>query len=125
MVSRILVTVHQAVDDAFPEVRPAPHRFAKTVFGDEPTINQMMPGTAADSTHQMSEDTLRDVSERLNQPKQLLLADDVPLVSDQDTSRPDDEEAQNLGSTRQKKMRQTIIGCALLLLALMLGYLFW
>lgn len=45
LVDRILVRVHRAVDDAFPRAQPAQsRRFAKTVFADEPTVNQMVPG---------------------------------------------------------------------------------
>ena len=45
IVSRILVQVHQAVDDNFPHARPASQRFAKTAFvgSDEPTLTQLIP----------------------------------------------------------------------------------
>lgn len=42
-VSRILAMVHQAIDRELPSATPAPARFAKTSFGDEPTLNQAIP----------------------------------------------------------------------------------
>ncbi|MCX6129347.1 MAG: hypothetical protein NTX25_09835 [Proteobacteria bacterium] len=48
VVSRILVQVHQAVDEAFPNAKPASSRFAKTAFvgSDEPTLTQLAPSDA-------------------------------------------------------------------------------
>ncbi len=44
LVDRVLLRVHKAVDEAFPKATPAvSRRFAKTVFADEPTINQPLP----------------------------------------------------------------------------------
>lgn len=43
IVDRILVRVHRAIDESFPKLPPASRRFAKTVFADEPTVNQMLP----------------------------------------------------------------------------------
>ena len=52
--SRTLLTVHQAIDLAFPEADPAPQRFAKTVFGeDENTV----PHGKKASEWDMDEDT--------------------------------------------------------------------
>ena len=44
VVSRVLVLVHQAIDSEFPEAKPASQRFAKTAFGDEPTLTKSHPG---------------------------------------------------------------------------------
>lgn len=45
LIDRILVRVHRAVDDSFPRAQPAQsRRFAKTLFADEPTVNQPIPG---------------------------------------------------------------------------------
>ncbi len=45
VVSRILLQVHQAIDESFPHARPASQRFAKTAFtgSDEPTLTQQIP----------------------------------------------------------------------------------
>lgn len=45
IIPRILIDVHQAIDEAFPLSAPAPSRFAKTaVFGsEETTANKLMP----------------------------------------------------------------------------------
>lgn len=44
LVDRILLRVHKSVDEAFPKATPAvSRRFAKTIFADEPTINQPLP----------------------------------------------------------------------------------
>lgn len=45
IVSRSLVMVHQTIDDEFPEAKPASQRFAKTAFGDEPTLTKSAPIT--------------------------------------------------------------------------------
>lgn len=47
LVDRILLRVHKSIDEAFPKATPAvSRRFAKTVFTDEPTINQPLPTDA-------------------------------------------------------------------------------
>ncbi len=45
IIPRILIDVHQAIDEAFPLSAPAPSRFAKTaVFGnEETTANKLVP----------------------------------------------------------------------------------
>lgn len=44
LVDRILLRVHKSIDEAFPKAVPAvSRRFAKTIFADEPTINQPLP----------------------------------------------------------------------------------
>ena len=50
VISRVLVSVHKAIDKNFPHASPAPSRFAKTNFGsDEVTLNEQNP------TNQISE----------------------------------------------------------------------
>ena len=65
LVSRLLILVHKAIDESFPEAEPASRRFAKTVFssGDEPTINQVLPQEV------LNTDTLEN---RKNEGDQLL-----------------------------------------------------
>ena len=44
IVSRLLIQIHQKIDQEFPNATPASKRFAKTVFTfDEPTINKEPP----------------------------------------------------------------------------------
>ncbi len=47
IISRTLVLIHQAIDSEFPEAKPASQRFAKTAFGDEPTLTKSLPGERA------------------------------------------------------------------------------
>lgn len=47
IVTRTLVLVHQAIDNAFPSAKPASQRFAKTAFGDEPTLTKSLPSDRA------------------------------------------------------------------------------
>lgn len=68
IVSRILMSLHQAIDDAFPHAQPASQRFAKTAFTgyDEPTLTQGIPVEAlreaaeAAAREEMGEDLLND-----------------------------------------------------------------
>lgn len=125
MVSRILVVIHQAIDEAFPDAKPAPHRFAKTIFGDEPTVNQVLPHDPA-SPHHMSEDALREVSDRLSQQRPVLVSEDSPFSSSpaHDT-RTDPIGISSLFGLRQKRYRQTLVGCTILIVGLVLAYLLW
>ena len=44
IVSRVLISVHKAIDKNFPNAEPAPNRFAKTSFGSEEiTITESKP----------------------------------------------------------------------------------
>ena len=43
IVSRSLVMVHQTIDSHFPGAKPASQRFAKTAFGEEPTLTKGAP----------------------------------------------------------------------------------
>ncbi|MFW7378262.1 MAG: hypothetical protein ACOH5I_05615 [Oligoflexus sp.] len=125
MVSRILVTTHQAIDEAFPDAKPAPHRFAKTVFGDEPTVNQMMPHDPQ-SQHHMSEDALREVSDRLSSSKPYIFSDESPLTAkNRHNGISDTNGGNSIFGLHQKRRIQTLVGCVILAVGLILAYLFW
>jgi len=127
MVSRILVVTHQAIDEAFPDAKPAPHRFAKTVFGDEPTVNQIMPMDPANQ-HHMSEDALREVSGGLSdnqRPFYLLQDESLDLSEDLQSKLIDSNGNTTIFGIRQKRRRQTLVGCVILVGGLLLAYLLW
>ena len=51
VISRVLVSVHKAIDKKFPNASPAPSRFAKTSFGsDEVTVNEQSPSHSSNET---------------------------------------------------------------------------
>ncbi|GEM_PF-6110567 len=120
VVSRILVQVHQAVDEAFPHARPASQRFAKTAFVgyDEPTLTQIVPS-----------ETIREAlggeisGEALDSrtPKPRLLADiseEEPISEENDLrARPWDRFRDNMS------LKQTLIGVLTLILVALLAYL--
>ncbi|MBC7661749.1 MAG: hypothetical protein H7249_18805 [Chitinophagaceae bacterium] len=99
IVSRILMQVHQAIDEAFPNAQPASARFAKTAFTgyDEPTLTQVAPSEA-----------LREAAEagRLEDAGDDLLGGDPEL--------------QRFGSRSSR--RQTLIGLAIIVIVGIIAY---
>ena len=45
VISRVLVSVHKAIDKKFPHASPAPSRFAKLTLEDEVTLNEQNPSS--------------------------------------------------------------------------------
>lgn len=124
MVSRILVVVHKAIDESFPEAKPAPHRFAKTVFGDEPTVNQLMPHEAFNNQHPMTEDDLREASDRSGSKSHQLVTDETG--GDHGTPEYDEMTVINtIFGSRERRYRQTLVGCLIVVIGIILAYLFW
>ena len=94
MVSRILLLVHQGIDDAFPEVKSNSTRFAKTTFGDEPTANQVLP------------------QECWNDP--------TPTIEEHAVKAP---QQASVEPVNPRRLQQTIVGLILLSLGLLIAYL--
>jgi hypothetical protein len=121
VVSRILVQVHHAVDEAFPHAKPASARFAKTAFVgyDEPTLTQLIPSEAIKEA--LGEDMSRAVSGEspLRAPKPLEVSDEQPISQENDTLR--DMSWWRL--TENMPMKQTLIGILALVLVGLLAYL--
>lgn len=101
IVSRILMHLHQAIDDAFPDAEPASSRFAKTAFAgyDEPTLTQVAPSEA-----------LREAAEA----GRLEVSSEDPLGNDPDMQS-------GLFRSRSSR-RQTLIGLAILLVMAVIAY---
>lgn len=122
VVSRILVQVHHAVDDAFPHAKPASARFAKTAFVgyDEPTLTQLIPSEAIKEA--LGEDAPpRAVSGEspLRIPRPLDVSDEQPISQENDSLR--DMSWWRL--SENMPMKQTLIGILALVLIGLLAYL--
>jgi hypothetical protein len=120
VVSRILVQVHHAVDEAFPHAKPASARFAKTAFVgyDEPTLTQLIPSEAIKEA--LGEDISRAVSGEspLRAPKPLEVSDEQPISQE--------NELRDMAWWRLSEnmpMKQTLIGILALILVGLLAYL--
>lgn len=120
VVSRILVQVHHAVDEAFPHAKPASARFAKTAFVgyDEPTLTQLIPSEAIKEA--LGEDMGRAVSGEspLRAPKPLEVSDEQPISQE--------NELRDMAWWRLSEnmpMKQTVIGILALILVGLLAYL--
>ena len=120
VVSRILVQVHHAVDEAFPHAKPASARFAKTAFVgyDEPTLTQLIPSEAIKEA--LGEDMSRAVSGEspLRAPKPLEVSDEQPISQE--------NELRDMAWWRLSEnmpMKQTAIGILALILVGLLAYL--
>ncbi|NRA65730.1 MAG: hypothetical protein HRU19_14670 [Pseudobacteriovorax sp.] len=80
LVSRTLVMVHQAIDTDLPSARPASQRFAKTAFGEEPTLTKPAPSDRGISGKEISgalnsqhdQESYGLASEEKNFPNQML-----------------------------------------------------
>jgi len=121
VVSRILVQVHHAVDDAFPHAKPASARFAKTAFVgyDEPTLTQLIPSEAIKEA--LGEEYARAVSSEspLKAPKPLEVSDEQPISQENDNLR----EQSWWRLSENIPMKQTLIGILALILIGLLTYL--
>ncbi len=121
VVSRILVQVHHAVDDAFPHAKPASARFAKTAFVgyDEPTLTQLIPSEAIKEA--LGEDYARAVSGEspLRAPRPLEVSDEQPISQENDNLR----EQSWWRLSENMPIKQTLIGILALVLIGLLAYL--
>lgn len=124
MVSRILVLTHQAIDEAFPEARPAPHRFAKTVFGDEPTASQILPGDPHQWAAAYAEEPARNNHE-LSRPKPLAISEEQPEVPVSNKTDPGHEDTTTFRILQRKRLTQTVVGCVVLIVGFVIGYFLW
>jgi hypothetical protein len=69
VISRVLVSVHKAIDKKFPHATPAPSRFAKTNFGsDEVTLNEQNPTsqTTEDFTDNFEDSSIKKLESLTN-----------------------------------------------------------
>ncbi len=121
VVSRILVQVHQAVDDSFPHAKPASARFAKTAFVgyDEPTLTQLIPSETLKEA--LGEDYSRTVSGEspLRAPRPLEVSDEQPISQENDNLR----EQSWWRMSENMPIKQTLIGILALVLIGLLAYL--
>jgi len=121
VVSRILVQVHHAVDEAFPHAKPASARFAKTAFVgyDEPTLTQLIPSEAIKEA--LGEEMSRAVSGEspLRVPRPLEVSDEQPISQENDNLR----EMSWWRLSENMPMKQTLIGILALVLVGLLAYL--
>lgn len=101
IVARILVQLHHAIDETFPNAQPASSRFAKTAFTgyDEPTLTQVAP---AEALREAAEEARADVS------------GEDPLANVAEMQR-------GLFGSRSSR-RQTMIGLAILLILTLIAY---
>lgn len=123
VVSRILLQVHQAVDEAFPHARPASQRFAKTAFmgSDEPTLTQIPAEPIKDTV-----DSNADLHSE-SQPKGLWAKskERSELLDEGDEARPmENEETVRWAGRDNASLKQTLIGILTLILVALLAYLF-
>ncbi len=101
IVSRILMHLHQAIDEAFPNAQPASSRFAKTAFSgyDEPTLTQGAPMEA-----------LREAAEAARAE-----------ISGEDPLNDPDRQKGFFGAKSSQK--QTVIGLVIILILAVVAYL--
>ncbi len=99
IVTRILVQLHHAIDDTFPNAPAASSRFAKTAFAgyDEPTLTQIAPAEA-----------LREAAEAAR------------LESGEDSFGEAELQGGIFGSRSSR--RQTLIGLAVMLIVALIAY---
>lgn len=116
VVSRILVQLHQAIDESFPHARPASQRFAKTAFvgSDEPTLTQLVPSDVMRDATQS--DPYESIEPRSNKQRIKDYAEDS--YEDSTKDRPSWWRfADNM------PFKQTIIGILTLILVALVAYL--
>lgn len=117
-VSRILALVHQAIDREFPRAEPAPTRFAKTMFGDEPTVNEPLP----------DEILFAQNDERVNRINNDPLSAKNPGIGGDGTnpdSQLDNTSPVQFPTTGKRRLIQTIIATLVLGTGLLISYLVW
>lgn len=105
VVSRILVQLHQAVDEAFPHAEPASPRFARTAFTgyDEPTLTQLSP------------DSAKEDDEKGLKANPFPISDEQPLSNEQDGNF-------NRGFFGKSAFTQTLIGALALIVVALVAY---
>lgn len=117
-VSRILALVHQAIDREFPGAEPAPTRFAKTIFGDEPTLNEPLPD---EIVFAQNDERVKRIS---NDP--LAVQNLADPTSNSELHQQHDRTAQApFPASRERRLRQTIIATVVLGIGLLISYLVW
>ena len=112
IIPRVLVLVHKAIDENFPNAQPASRKFAKTVFSDadEPTVNQLLPDTSGfgnQENNRRSQRNLNTLKKFDSNPKDQNFNDEVDSI---------------MGLNSSTK-NQTIIGCITLLIGIIIAYL--
>lgn len=123
VVSRILVQLHQAIDEAFPHARPASQRFAKTAFvgSDEPTLTQLVPSETLREAAQngLEAQEVSEANGRITKNKSRDLGDFPPSSGEDPLARPSTwwRFADNM------PYKQTVIGILTLILVALLAYL--
>lgn len=117
-VSRILALVHQAVDREFPGAEPAPSRFAKTIFGDEPTLNEPLPDEIVFAQND-------ERVKRMNSDP--LAAHDLadPTSSSELINKQEKTTQAPFPAAGERRLRQTIIATLVLGIGLLISYLIW
>lgn len=116
-VSRILALVHQAVDREFPSAEPAPTRFAKTMFGDEPTLNEPLPDEIVFAQND-------ERVKRINSDP--LAAHDHLAESNNSSDLNQDKTAQSpFPAPGERRLRQTFIAVVVSGIGLLISYLIW
>lgn len=121
VVSRILVQVHHAVDEAFPHAKPASARFAKTAFvgSDEPTLTQLIPSDTVKDA--LNDETPRAISGEspLRAPKPLEVSNEQPISHDGESFH----EQAWWRMSENMPLKQTLIGILAFVLVGLIAYL--
>lgn len=117
-VSRILAMVHQAIDRDLPSAQPAPPRFAKTVFGDEPTLNQTMPIDVSTNQIKAKVDMSGDNDAKLLDPNKALRG---IQLSNHDIEDPTEE----FQSIENRRRSQTFIASIILVTIMVVSFIIW
>ena len=112
IIPRVLVLVHKAIDENFPNAKPTSRKFSKTVFSDadEPTVNQLLPETGGVGNQESGLRPQRNLNRLKNYD---------PSSRNQDFNDDVDSIMGLNGSTKH----QTIIGCITLLIGIIIAYL--
>lgn len=124
VVSRILLQVHQAVDEAFPHARPASQRFAKTAFigSDEPTLTQIPvePLKDAVSGADGSGESLHENASRGFWSRG---RDRLEIDAENESRKSALEEGTRWAGRDNASLKQTLIGVLTLILVALVAYL--
>ena len=128
VVSRLLVSLHQAIDASFPDARPASQRFAKTAFvgHDEPTLTQLIPTELSkdvDPVLTMSEGLDENLAESPLQPAKPKALDYRSGEQHQDSEKNSEKNASRWTQSRSMSVKQTWIGILSLVLVALIAYL--
>ena len=130
IISRVLVDLHQVIDECFPHAQPASQRFARTDFvgNDEPTLTQLLPSEAAAKDPNPA--IVRESGQELGtQPPNSPPYNSVPRApagaEGQGSERKSEVHADQAEwqVNRGMPVKQTIIGILALILVALLAYL--